>query len=58
MNFLDILISSPQYVYEKSVGQDRRICSLILGVKGFESRESTGQAYLHVLFHEHALDVR
>ena len=33
MNFLDILITSPQYVIRKVWGQDRRTCSLILGVK-------------------------
>ena len=30
MNFLDILITSPQYFYKNSMIQDRRICSLIL----------------------------
>ena len=34
VNFLDILIISPQYVIRKVWGQDRRICSLILEVKG------------------------
>ena len=34
MNFLDILITSPQYFIRKIWGQDRRIWSLILGVKG------------------------
>ena len=37
MNFLDILITPPQHVYKKSTGQDRRICSLILGVKGLKT---------------------
>ena len=31
---LYFLITSPQYFFKKSMGQDRRICSLILGVKG------------------------
>ena len=39
VNFLDILITSPQHIYmytciRKVWGQDRRIWSLILGVKG------------------------
>ena len=38
VNFLDILITSPQYFYKKNMGQDRRICSLILGVKGLTDR--------------------
>ena len=32
VNFLDILVTSPQYIYRKRwLGQDRRICSLVLG---------------------------
>ena len=37
MNFLDILKTYPQYFYKKSKvlwGQDRKISSLVLGVKG------------------------
>ena len=34
MNFLDVLITFPQYLTRKVGGQDRRICSLILGFKG------------------------
>ena len=34
VKFLDILITSPWYFYKKVWAHDRRICSLILGVKG------------------------
>ena len=39
VNFLDILISSPPYFYKKMMGQDLRICSLILRVKGLNMAE-------------------
>ena len=32
--FFEILMTSPKYFYKISVEQERRICSLILGVKG------------------------
>ena len=38
MNFLDILII---FFYKKSMGQDRRIRSLILGVKGLTFQQNT-----------------
>ena len=39
VHFLDILISSPPYFYKKIMGQDRRICSLILRVKELNMAE-------------------
>ena len=38
MNFLDILTTSSSTFISKEWGQDRRICSLILGVKGLNSK--------------------
>ena len=42
VNFLDFLITSPQHFYKKNVGQGRRVCSLILGVKGLKSQNTQG----------------
>ena len=37
MNFLDVFTTSPSTFIRNVWGQDRRICSLILGVKGLNS---------------------
>ena len=41
MNFVDVLITSPSTFITKVWGQDRRICCLILGVKGSKGATSS-----------------
>ena len=51
VNFLDILIISPQYFYKKSMGQDKRICYLGLRDKLAMMNNivhKAEQCYLHI----------